>query len=102
MKNQFRTKLKLSVLSLGLTFAFLGASAQAGSLSDELEGMFANVTSAGSFQTTLRNGWAGGGIGVRGPIKNITIISFDPPRLSADAVALTSSAAASRSSTTSS
>ena len=83
MKNQFRTKLKLSVLSLGLTFAFLGASAQAGSLSDELEGMFANVTSAGSFQTTLRNGWAGGGIGVRGPIKNITIISFDPPRLSA-------------------
>jgi hypothetical protein len=29
MKNQFRTKLKLSVLSLGLTFAFLGASAQA-------------------------------------------------------------------------
>lgn len=83
MKKTLRTRLKVIAVSLGIVAACLGAPAGAGSLSDELEGMFANVTSAGSFQTTLRSGWAGGGIGVRGPIKNITIISFDPPRLSA-------------------
>lgn len=52
-------------------------------LSDELDGMFANVTAPGAFSSTMRNGWSGGGVGIRAPIRNITIISFDPPRLSA-------------------
>lgn len=78
-------RLKLTVASFALMVfcALLFSNSAHAKLSDELEGMFANVTSAGNFQTTLRSGWAGGGIGIRGPIKNINIIAFDPPRLSA-------------------
>lgn len=75
-------RFKVLAASIALSSFCFAAPAQAG-LADELEGMFSNVTSAGNFQTTLRSGWAGGGIGIRGPIKNINIISFDPPRLSA-------------------
>ncbi len=67
------------VASLLLAYA-LPTSAK---LADELSDMFSNVTAPGSFNTTLRQGWAGGGVGVRAPIRNITIVSFDPPRLSA-------------------
>lgn len=83
MKKHFnQTRLKVVAVSVALCSLWFVTPAKA-SLSDELQGMFANVTGAGSFQNTLRSGWAGGGIGIRGPIKNINIISFDPPRLSA-------------------
>lgn len=78
-----RHNIKVLAASIALSSLWFSAPANANTLSEELQGMFANVTSAGSFQTTLRSGWAGGGIGIRGPIKNINIISFDPPRLSA-------------------
>lgn len=83
-KRFFNGRLKaLSASILVSTLWFAAPTPSHAKLADELEGMFANVTAGGSFQTALRSGWAGGGIGVRGPIKNVNIISFDPPRLSA-------------------
>ena len=75
-------KKTVAAVVLGLMAPALVTPAHA-SLADELDGMFANVTAPGSFNTTLRQGWVGGGVGIRAPIRNITIISFDPPRLSA-------------------
>lgn len=75
-------KVTASIILAGIIPMMTTAPAHA-NLSDELDGMFANVTAPGSFNTTLRNGWSGGGVGIRAPIRNITIISFDPPRLSA-------------------
>src|SRR5690606_37988731 len=76
-----RFKQSSAAVLLALTPLFI-APAHA-SLADELDDMFSNVTAPGSFSTTLRQGWAGGGVGIRAPIRNISVISFDPPRLSA-------------------
>lgn len=75
-------KLTATIILAGI-IPILATSPARASLSDELDGMFANVTAPGSFNTSLRTGWSGGGVGIRAPVRNITIISFDPPRLSA-------------------
>lgn len=77
-----RLKRSTAAIILALALPFIAMPSHA-KLSDELDDMFANVTAPGSFSTTLRDGWAGGGVGIRAPIRNISVISFDPPRLSA-------------------
>lgn len=87
MKAPNKTKklnrfIPVSALCAALFFAYPSSQAQA-SLSSELQAMFSNVTAPGSANSALSMGWAGGGVGVRSPIRNLQLVSLDPPRLSA-------------------
>lgn len=53
-----------------------------GGLNDALDVMF-NSTAAGAYSSQSRGGFVGGGLYMRAPIKNITLITFDPPRYDA-------------------
>jgi len=53
-------------------------------LQDALDGMFmSNATAPQAFNSQTRGGFVGGGVAVRSPIRNINLVSFDPPRLNA-------------------
>lgn len=58
-------------------------SARASQLDNALDGMFSNLTGAGVAKTPDRTAFIGGGLTLRGPVQNLNIITFDPPRLSA-------------------
>ncbi|WP_432263219.1 conjugal transfer protein TraH [Cupriavidus sp. TMH.W2] len=61
----------------------LSSTANAG-LQDALDGMFmSNITTPSGFTSQSRGGLVGGGTSVRMPIRNINLIAFDPPRISA-------------------
>ncbi|MDR5799263.1 MULTISPECIES: conjugal transfer protein TraH [Caballeronia] len=80
MKMRFKRVILLMslVCSVGMS-----STANAG-LQDALDGMFmSNSTTPDSFTNQSRGGLVGGGASVRMPIRNINLISFDPPRLSA-------------------
>lgn len=81
-KNRLARFLPVSALCAALFFAYPSSQAEA-SLSTELQTMFSNVTAPGSVDSALSMGWAGGGVGVRSPIRNLQLVSLDPPRLSA-------------------
>lgn len=81
-KYFLRKLFSVSAVSISLFFAYPHNQAEA-SLSRDLQTMFSNVTAPGQANSALSMGWAGGGVGVRSPIRNINLISFDPPRLSA-------------------
>lgn len=66
------------VLSLSLI-----SSAQAGQLSNAVEGMFTATTDPQAFRTPTMNGVAFGSFSARFPTQNFNIIAFDPPRLNA-------------------
>lgn len=80
LRLHMRRSVVLTALAVALS---LSPELKAASLSSELDGMFANATAPGSFNSQLRNGFVGGGIGVRTPVRPINLIAFDPPRLAA-------------------
>lgn len=80
-KSGFRLKLGAVITSVALILTVSGPANA--SLSSDLNNMFSNVTAPGGISSATRMGWAGGGVGVRGPVRNIQIIAIDPPRLSA-------------------
>lgn len=53
-------------------------------LQDALDGMFmSNGTAPQAFDSQSRGGFVGGSVAMRTPVRNINLIAFDPPRLSA-------------------
>ncbi|MEO3954360.1 conjugal transfer protein TraH [Chromobacterium piscinae] len=74
---------RVIVVSLLASTIGLSSTASAG-LQDALDGMFAsNVTDPSSFTNQSRGGLVGGGASIRMPIRNINLVAFDPPRISA-------------------
>lgn len=71
------------ILTLTTWLIGLPSAAHAG-LQDALDGMFlSNSTTPSGFTSQSRGGLVGGGASVRMPIRNINLIAFDPPRISA-------------------
>jgi len=80
MKNKLKRLITL-LLIMAMTTVSVPASA---GLTDALNGMFmSNATSAGAFESQSRGGMVGGGASLRSPVRNINLVAFDPPRLSA-------------------
>ncbi|WP_425953164.1 conjugal transfer protein TraH [Ralstonia pseudosolanacearum] len=78
------TKLKRFVLVMMLACSVgMSTTANAG-LQDALDGMFmSNSTTPSGFTNQSRGGLVGGGASLRMPVRNINLVAFDPPRISA-------------------
>lgn len=80
MQNKLKQLISTIVM---IALATVSVPASAG-LTDALDGMFmSNSTSAGAFESQSRGGLVGGGASLRSPVRNINLVAFDPPRLSA-------------------
>lgn len=74
---------QLKIFTFFISMLFLAPSAHA-ELQDALDSMFtSNSTTPGSFSNQTRGGLVGGGGSIRMPIRNINLVAFDPPRISA-------------------
>lgn len=75
--------IRLRKLCAIVLIAAYSSTALAG-LQDALEGMFmATATTPAAYSSQTRGGFVGGGVGVRMPVRNINLVTFDPPRFSA-------------------
>ena len=80
MHSRFKRFIALLVTTVMITSSF---PASAG-LQDALDGMFmSNSTAPGGFASQSRGGFVAGGAALRSPVRNINLVAFDPPRLSA-------------------
>ncbi|MBG6083000.1 conjugal transfer protein TraH [Rubrivivax gelatinosus] len=78
-----RPTLRYLCAAVSIATLLAAMPARAG-LQDALDGMFmSNGTSPQAFNSQTRGGFVGGGVAVRAPIRNINLVSFDPPRLNA-------------------
>lgn len=75
-------KIKIAALAVGLSLYTMMTPTHA-SLDGALDGMLINVTDPVAYQSQTRRGFVGGNVAMRSPIRNVNIVSFDPPRMSA-------------------
>ena len=74
--------IKIAALAVGLSLYTMMTPTHA-SLGGALDGMLINVTDPVAYQSQTRRGFVGGSVAMRSPIRNVNIVSFDPPRMSA-------------------
>ena len=74
---------RMTALGMAALMASIPQLSHASDLKNALDSMFlSNSTSPGAYSSQTRGGFTAGSMVVRSPIKPITLVAFDPPRIS--------------------